>query len=119
MSHGEGMTCASKLRSRNESHPAHPNSHAPQHPAPHIPRNVPLVAPGYWHLRILVRSYSCYEMGPDMNIEVIRERVKVERERQRETLDWHENPKTWASPPVPEQELRQREHEIDAGLLPF
>lgn len=54
-----------------------------------------------------------------MNIEAIRERVRVERERQRETLAWHENPKTWASPPLTEQERRQHEQDEIEFSLPF
>ena len=54
-----------------------------------------------------------------MNTEAIRERVRAERERQLETLAWHENRRTWAPPPLTEQERMEREQQIDAGLIPF
>jgi hypothetical protein len=54
-----------------------------------------------------------------MNIEAIRERVKVERERQRETLAWHENRHTWSPPPLTEQERRQHEQDVIRFNLPF
>lgn len=54
-----------------------------------------------------------------MDIQAIKHRVQVERERQREVLDWHENRRTWSPPPLPEQERMEREQQIYAGLIPF
>lgn len=78
------------------------------------------MVPGHRILRSHLCGDRCCELGEyAMNIEAIRERVKVERERQRETLAWHENPKTWVSPPIPEQERAWQDRQIELGLLPF
>lgn len=54
-----------------------------------------------------------------MNKDAIKQRVQAERERQRETLAWHEQRRTWAPPPLTEQERMEREQQIAVGVLPF
>ncbi len=54
-----------------------------------------------------------------MDIEGIKQRVRVERERQREVLAWHETRRTWSPPPLTEQERMEREQQIYAGVIPF
>lgn len=54
-----------------------------------------------------------------MNTEAIRERVRIERERQREVLAWHENRRTWSPPALTPQERKQHEQNVIRFNLPF
>jgi hypothetical protein len=54
-----------------------------------------------------------------MDIEAIRERVRVERERQREVLAWHETRRTWSPPPLTAAERKQHEQNVIRFNLPF
>jgi len=50
--------------------------------------------------------------------EAIRERIRVEQERQREALAWFEHRRTWA-PVLTEEQKREQEEYIKKHNLPF
>ena len=53
-----------------------------------------------------------------VDIERIKERVRIERERRREAQMWYEHRRTWA-PVLTEQQKQQQDEYIRANNLPF
>lgn len=54
-----------------------------------------------------------------MDIEVVRARIREERERQRETLGWYETRRTWSPPALTPQQKQEFDEYSKKFDLPF